>query len=89
MNQNRPKGIVINVAVWLGLTILVGGLGSNGALRSSSLSRHFESTKGTVIGLQPYNHLSFDYSYQVGSIIYTGHAACQRRRPKARDHEGR
>src|SRR5262245_54619864 len=72
MIPNRLKSIVINIAVWLGLTVLVGALGSIGALRSSSISRHFESTKGTGIGLLPFEHQSFDYSYWVGRTIYTG-----------------
>lgn len=74
MNANRFSPVAINVLVWIGLTVLVALFGSLSVLRSSSLSRHYQRADGTVVGLVPEQHRSFDYRYRVGSRSYFGRA---------------
>jgi hypothetical protein len=58
--------------VWVALTILVAIVGSLSVLKSSSLSRHAQSTQAAVVGLVPEQHQSFDYGYRVGNRTFFG-----------------
>jgi hypothetical protein len=75
MDPSRRNAIAINLAVWMGLTICVGIFGSIAGFRSSSLSRHFATVKGSVIGLRPDQHQSFDYVYRVAAATYEGNSS--------------
>ena len=74
MSAHRFSPVAINVLVWIGLTVLVAPVGSLSLLRSSSPSRHYQRVNGTVVGLVPEQHQSFDYRYRVGSHTYFGRA---------------
>lgn len=64
----------INIRVWIALTVVVALFGSLIAWRSSSITRHSTPTQGTITGLLPHNHQSFEYVYSAAGASHSGTA---------------
>jgi hypothetical protein len=72
VSKKRLSPVAINIWVWIGLTALVAVFGSASVLKSSSISRHAQTTQASVVALVPEQHQSFDYRYRVGTHTFLG-----------------
>jgi hypothetical protein len=68
------KAATINITVWIALTLAVALFGSLAAWHTSSITRHTAQAQGSVSGLLPDNHLSFEYVYAVAGVTHSGSA---------------
>lgn len=71
----KMKPVTVNLIVWSALTLMVALFGSLAAWGASSITRHSAKTRGTVTQLFPRNHQSFEYTYTVASVSYSGTAS--------------